>query len=273
MNSAHDEPQLSQKELCGLFVTGTDTGVGKTFVTGAIVAALRADGINAGVWKPVQSGALLGSGTTDAERLLQMTGIREHSKAVAPYTFEAPLTPMLAARQVGVKLSLEEIIRAGDSLIHRYEVMFIEGAGGLAVPLTEHDMVIDLIAKLGVPALIIARNGLGTINHTLLTVSLLRQRKIPVIGVVMNDADQTARLDDPSIMTNGSLIEQYGGVRVLGSFPRLQGIPERDKLIQTVRSRIDLTLIRTAIESQTIRESGYSRCEVERDNGLDGTGT
>ena len=112
---------------------------------------------------------LLAAELTDAERLLKSTGINERPEAVAPFTFEAPLTPMLAAKQAGVTLTLNELIAAGLPLTKRYEALLIEGAGGVAVPLTEDALMVDLISELGIPALIVARSGLGTINHTLLT--------------------------------------------------------------------------------------------------------
>ncbi|MBW7461057.1 dethiobiotin synthase, partial [Paenibacillus sepulcri] len=91
--------QTNAQPIRGLFVTGTDTGVGKTVVTAAIAAALRAEGRNVGVWKPVQSGSTFGSGRTDAQQLLKSTGIDELPEAVAPFSFAAPLTPLLAARE------------------------------------------------------------------------------------------------------------------------------------------------------------------------------
>ena len=110
-------------------------------------------------------------------------------EAVAPFTFEAPLTPLLAAKQAGVTLTMKELIAAGEPLTDRYDALLIEGAGGVAVPLTEDALVVDLISVLRIPALIVARSGLGTINHTLLTVSFLQQRAIPIIGVIMNDGE------------------------------------------------------------------------------------
>ncbi|AVF24214.1 dethiobiotin synthase [Paenibacillus larvae] len=208
--------KVNPEVIRGLFVTGTDTDVGKTVVTMAITAMLRADGLNVGVWKPVQSGAPLGSGITDAERLLQSTGIDEPPEMVAPFTFEAPLTPMLAAKQAGVTLTLKELVAAGVPLIKRYEALVIEGAGGVAVPITNDALVADLIAELRVPALIVARSGLGTINHTLLTVSWLRHYKIPIVGVIMNDGELTDLPEDSSIATNAELIEYYSGLKVLG---------------------------------------------------------
>lgn len=232
----------------GLFVTGTDTGVGKTMVTAAITAALRAEGLNAGVWKPVQSGALLGSGVTDAERLLQGSGINERPEAVAPFTFEAPLTPMLAAKRAGVTLTLKELIAAGEPLAKRYEALLIEGAGGVAVPLTDDALMVDLIAELQVPALIVARSSLGTINHTLLTASFLRHRAIPIVGVIMNDGGLMERYDDPSVATNAELIEQYSGLKVLGRFPRLYSEANSENLIHIIRKTIQLVPIRQALQ-------------------------
>ncbi|WP_029881390.1 MULTISPECIES: dethiobiotin synthase [unclassified Paenibacillus] len=236
----------------GLFVTGTDTDVGKTIVTGALAAALRAEDLNVGIWKPVQSGALLGSGETDAERLLQYSGIHERAEDVASFTFQAPLTPMLAAKQDGVDITLQEIITAGQPLIHRFESVLIEGAGGVAVPLTEDSLVVDLISELRIPALIVARSGLGTINHTLLTVSYLQQHGVPIIGFILNDGDSNEMYNDSSAATNAELIERYCGISFIGRFPRLTGEINTELLIQVIREKIQLTPIRQAITVQSM---------------------
>jgi len=238
-------------QIRGLFVTGTDTGVGKTVVTAALAAALRAQRLNVGVWKPVQSGTLLGSGASDAERLLQYTGMNERAEAVAPFTFEAPLTPLLAAKQAGLTLTLQEIVAAGEPLMNRYESLLIEGAGGVAVPLTDDALVADLIAELRIPALIVARSGLGTINHTLLTVSFLRQYKIPVLGFILNDGESAEIHDDPSIATNAELIERYSGIKFLGRFPCLHDETNTETLIRTVREMIQITTIRQTLAVQS----------------------
>lgn len=236
----------------GLFVTGTDTSVGKTVVTAAITAMLRAEGLNVGVWKPIQSGASLGSGLTDAERLLKSTGIIDRPEAVAPFSFKAPLTPMLAAKQAGVNLTLKEIIAAGVPLAKRYEALVIEGAGGVAVPLTDDSLMVDLIAELRLPALIVARSSLGTINHTLLTASFLRKREVPIVGILLNDGESSELHDDPSVATNAQLIEQYSGLKVLGRFPRLHAEATSETLIHTVRKTIQFAPIREAFAVQTI---------------------
>ncbi|MFF2910729.1 dethiobiotin synthase [Paenibacillus sp. NPDC057934] len=244
--------KTNHETVRGLFVTGTDTDIGKTVITAAITATLRSEGVNAGVWKPIQSGAPLGSGLTDAERLLKSTGINERPEAVAPFTFEAPLTPMLAARQAGVNLTLQEIIAAGLPLTKRFEALLIEGAGGVAVPLTDDALIVDFISELRVPALIVARSGLGTINHTLLTASFLRDRGVPIVGIILNDGESMEPHDDPSVATNAQLIEQYSGLKVLGRFPRLQAEAAPETLISIVRETIQFTPIKEAIANQTI---------------------
>ncbi|MEW9701117.1 dethiobiotin synthase [Paenibacillus sp. SI8] len=241
MNKANAE------QIRGIFVTGTDTGVGKTVVTAALARVLRAEGLNAGVWKPVQSGALLGSGGTDAERLLTSTGIDEQPEAVAPFSFEAPLTPLIAAKQAGVTLTLKELIAAGKPLAERYEALLVEGAGGVAVPLTDDALVADLIAALRIPALIVARPNLGTINHTLLTASFLQHRAVPIVGVILNDGELTELHSDPSLAMNAELIEQYSGLKVLGRLPRLHAEANSEALMQTVKKTIQLAPIRQAL--------------------------
>jgi len=245
--------QANTETIRGIFVTGTDTDVGKTVVTAAITAMLRAEGLNAGVWKPIQSGARLGSGLTDAERLLKSTEINERPEAVAPFTFEAPLTPMLAAKQAGVTLTMKDLIDAGIPLTKRYEALIIEGAGGVAAPLTDNALVADLISELRIPALIVAHSRLGTINHTLLTASFLQQRRIPIIGVILNDGELIESHEDPSVTSNARLIEQYSGLKVLGRIPNLQAEATSKMLIHTVRNTIQFAPIREALAVQLMR--------------------
>lgn len=241
------------KRFNGLFVTGTDTGVGKTVITAALAASLRAEGMNCGIWKPVQSGALLGSGMTDAERLIRASGIDDTPESVASFTFEAALTPMLAARQAGVAFTMEQLIARGEPLTKRYDALLVEGAGGVAVPLTDSELVTDLITELRIPVLIVARSGLGTINHTLLTAMFLRGRSIPIAGVILNDGEQSQRLDngDPSEAFNAELIERYGGIKVLGRFPSLQGNLIGEALAAVFRENIQMKPIQEAIGLHT----------------------
>lgn len=238
----------------GIFVTGTDTGVGKTVITGALVAALRAEGHNVGIWKPVQTGGLLGDGTTDAELLLKYTGMDSYAEDFTSFTFEAPLTPMLAAKQAGLNITLQDIFGAGESILHRYDFVLIEGAGGVAVPITKDALTTDLIAELQTPVLIVARSGLGTINHTLLTMEYLERRGISILGFILNDGLSCELCLDPSVETNGRIIEQYSGIPCLGRFPELTGEIDPKRLIHALQSTINLSPVRDTLTIQKMEE-------------------
>ena len=199
----------------GLFVTATDTGVGKTEVACALLGAARAAGVDAVGMKPAQSGATPGE-PSDAERLLEASGRVEPLEAICPYALQAPLAPAVAARLEGREISLSRILEAAHALAARHAAVLVEGAGGLLVPLTERETYADLAAALGLPVLVVARAGLGTINHTALTVEALRRRGLPIAGIVLN---RTAREDDPSVPHNAGEIARLTGVAPAALLP------------------------------------------------------
>ncbi len=199
----------------GLFVTGTDTGVGKTEVACALVAGWRARGLDVGVMKPAQSGVEDGE-PTDADRLRDAAGGADPLALVCPYSLRAPLAPAVAARLEGVEISLAHLVACAGELARRHQALLVEGAGGLLVPLTESHTYADLAAALGLPVLLVARAGLGTVNHAALTCEALRARGLAVAGVVLNRATAAA---DPSEPHNAGEIERLTGVRVIASLP------------------------------------------------------
>lgn len=189
----------------GYFVTATDTGVGKTVVAAGLAAALRARGRDVGVFKPVQSGALAGDPAGDAAIL----------GADCVYAFAAPVAPLVAARAEGKVVELEPIVARGRELAGRHELLLVEGAGGLLAPLSEELDVAGLAAALRLPLLIVARAGLGTVNHTLLTIEAARARGLEIAGIVLNGEA------DASTAENAGMIEERSGVRVLAKVPWL----------------------------------------------------
>jgi dethiobiotin synthetase len=179
----------------GFFVTGTDTGVGKTVVAGGLARALRARGASVATFKPVQSGALADDLTGDAALL----------GATCVYALEAPVAPIVAARRAGVTIELEQILRAADRLVAAHDVLVAEGAGGLLVPLAPNLLVADLARALGLPLVVVARAGLGTVNHVLLTLEAAAARGLDVVAVVLSgEADEST--DD-----NAALIRSSAG--------------------------------------------------------------
>jgi dethiobiotin synthetase len=203
----------------GVFVTGTDTGIGKTLACGVLLAGLRRLGYAAITQKWVQTGC---TEPEDVLAHLALAGINRAEVAdllpdLCPYCLPLPASPHLAAAAVGVELDPSVIIAAYARLNARCAPVLVEGAGGVLVPLAPERLIVDLAAMLRLPALVIAPNRLGTINHTLLTLEALRTRQIPVLGVVMN---RLCPQEDPRILQdNPRTIARLGGVEILGELP------------------------------------------------------
>jgi len=201
-----------------LFVTGTDTNIGKTVLSALLCAAL--DGV---YWKPIQTGACQG---TDRERVMEWAGLPAEKTAPECYSFDLPLSPHLAARPSGVTIDLARIrkpeLRSGCPLI-------VEGAGGVLVPLNDSELMLDLMRHLEIPVVVAARTSLGTINHTLLTLAALRNARLDVKGVVMIGDENN---------DNRRSVERYGRVPVIGRIPVLATI-NRTALLQVYDTYFD----------------------------------
>src|SRR3954449_5736209 len=190
----------------GVFVTGTDTGVGKSVLSAAIAAALRARDENVTACKPVLTGVDEAPGEWAPEEVLLAAAAGQDPRDVAPLRFGPPVSPHLAAEQAGVELDLPALLPRIEA-----EVLVVEGVGGLLVPLGPHTSVRDLAAAIGLPVVIAARPGLGTINHTLLTLEAARAGGLDVRAVVL-----TPWPEEPSDMewSNAATIGERGGVDV-----------------------------------------------------------
>jgi len=193
-------PKLPDK----FFVTGTDTGIGKTLVSAMLTIGLHAD-----YWKPVQSG--LDEGMTDTQRVKKWTRFDDSHFHKETYLLSEPLSPHASAAIDGVTIQMRNFQIPEP----RHEYLIVEGAGGLMVPLNDQDMIIGLIKMLKLPVLLVARSSLGTINHTLLTLEQLRRYDIRVLGVVLNGPDNPG---------NTEAIEKYGDVNVFGTVQALEEI-------------------------------------------------
>ncbi len=204
----------------GVFVTGTDTGVGKTWVAAGIAAVWRRWGLSAGYFKPVQSGCPEEDGRlvpTDARFAMDLAGLPEPLELLTPVALRLPLAPGVAAARDGVEVSLDRIARAWGELAGRYDLLVTEGAGGLYVPLRDNDfLVLDMARWLRLPVIVVARAGLGTINHTVLTVKAAQQAGVPVAGVVINRYPAKPSLAEE---TNPEVIAALTDTPILGKVP------------------------------------------------------
>ncbi len=203
-----------------VFVTGTDTGVGKTAVTAALAALLWEKGLLTGVIKPFQTGTEL-DGLGDAEFIYGFLGRDCVLSEVSPCRLRAPLSPYRAASIEGVKIPLGDIIEHTRDYISRNDVTLIEGAGGLCVPITESYMMVDLAVDLGAPVVVVARPGLGTLNHTALSLEYARQKGARVLGVVINDFPES---EDIASATNPAVLREVFSVNILGVLPHFPGL-------------------------------------------------
>lgn len=209
----------------GIFVTGTDTGVGKTIVAATLARLLRMKGIRVGVMKPVTSGCREENGvivSDDALLLCQAAGI-PYSEDVALYRLREAVAPAEAAKVENIQIVFSDIKAAYERLAAAYDYVVIEGAGGLMVPLSGGLLVGDLARELGLPLLVVARPGLGTINHTVLTCFAAQQMGLGVAGVIVNGMPDNPGLAERSAPHHiGSLC----GAPVLGIWPQRDEVDE-----------------------------------------------
>jgi dethiobiotin synthetase len=207
----------------GLFVTGTDTGVGKTYVAARIAGALVASGCRVGVYKPVASGCRRQGAelvSDDAVALWESAGCPGTLHHACPQRFEAALAPHLAARAAGQEISSEQLRTGLDYWQKRSDVLVVEGAGGLLSPLGDDEYIADLAADFGLPLIVVADNTLGTIHRTLATlvVAATCRDGLPVAGVILNEP-RPRDAADASAQTNLEELRARCVPPVLGLVP------------------------------------------------------
>lgn len=207
----------------GVLVTGTDTGVGKTAVSAGLLAALRRRGVPVAALKLVETGWSGGPDgwPPDGACLVRAAGLTLPREQVVPYALPEPLAPTVAARRAGVTIDPARLEAAYTALARQYGLVLVEGAGGLAVPVTDALNMADLAAAWRLPVLVVARPGLGSINHTVLTVCYARAKGLQVLGVVINGYPATPGVAE---VTNPAVIAAMTGVPLLGVLPHLPDV-------------------------------------------------
>lgn len=227
------------------FVTGTDTGVGKTVVTSAIAAycSLRKH-LDVGVMKPFESGLPVRAGDLsrgDALLLKEASGSPDALSVIRPYAFEAPLAPEAASERAHVEIDIAVVDAVYRRLAQSHHVLLVEGAGGILVPIRRDFFFIDLVKGWKIPVVIVSRLGLGAINHTLLTCRYLLHEGVAVAGVVLNDTDGKA---DQAKGHNAEMLSRYLDAPLLGVFPHHGGMagahPDRELLARLAGQYLDM---------------------------------
>jgi len=216
--------------MTGLFVTATDTGVGKTWVACALARAAARRGLRVAAMKPCETGD-----GDDGARLIEAAGRALDPELARPYQFHLPASPEVAARAEGSVVDVARIEAAFARLTRDADFTIVEGAGGLLVPVAPGVLMADLARRLALPLLIVARAALGTVNHTLLTIEAARARQLPIAGVVLCRAVETAGPEEP---TNPEAIAAWGHVPILGLFPHgRDGDAVADRVLDQIQPR------------------------------------
>ncbi len=217
--------RLMQSLKQGYFITGTDTDVGKTLAAAWLMLHLDAD-----YWKPVQCGL---DPQTDKQSVEGITGMSESRFHTEEYKLSTPLSPHEAAKRENVEILMEDF-----KLPETSRPLVVEGAGGLAVPLNKDKFIIDLIAQLGLPSILVCRSGLGTINHTLLSLDAMRAWGLEIAGLIMSGEKSPH---------NRAALEEYGGVPIIAEIDYLETINKEALL--AIKPEIDLAeLIKISID-------------------------
>ncbi|WP_077706515.1 dethiobiotin synthase [Virgibacillus dokdonensis] len=209
----------------GIFITGTDTDVGKTVIASGIAATLKEKKLDVGVFKPLLSGISRNHANSDTSLLKHMSQTSLTHAEITPYEFSQPLAPSVAAQLEDKEICMQAVLDHWKKIKDRHDFFIVEGAGGISVPLGKDFLVSDLAIALKLPILIVARPNLGTVNHTYLTVYYAKQVGIPIVGIVINGKSNQPNIDE---ITNPKLMEDMCGVPVLGVTPKLKKLTERD---------------------------------------------
>ncbi len=205
----------------GLFITGTDTGVGKTLVACGLASALRELGYKIGVMKPAETGCQNIEGELfpqDAFYLKEASGSEEPLHRICPYRLSSPLAPSVAAEEAGIEIHFSLLNRLYKEMSRSNDLTLVEGAGGLSVPLHSRSTYTDLVRRLDLPVIVVVANRLGAINHTLLTLEHASRNGIEVVGYIVNNLESHP---SPAAKTNTRSLKALTSITCLGEIPHL----------------------------------------------------
>lgn len=228
----------------GFFVTGTDTGVGKTVIAAALIKAVGLLGLKACGMKPIETGCIRKGDAMVPSDGMFLKGIARMDEAVShitPCCFEHELAPMVSAEIEGSPVNLDKIRKAFDELTKAYQSIVVEGIGGLLVPINKNYFVLDLARELGLPLIVVSRPGLGTINHTLLTINYALKEGLNVAGIIINYTYSSE--GSMAEETNPRVIKQLSPVPLIGIFPYLHAMSD-EAFEKAVLKNLDMDIIR-----------------------------
>lgn len=221
------------------FITGTDTGVGKTTITAALAACIQKLGVDVGVMKPIATGIPQKSGfrSSDVSVLCDACETNDAEDLVNPIFMPLPASPYDVSKILDLKFDKEIIFENFQKLKDKHKMLLVEGIGGIMTPLSKNYFVVDMIKNMGLETIIVARSTLGTLNHTMMTVKICHQYEIPIKGIIINNYDEkggTAEKNSPST------IHEITNIPILGILPFVRDYRNVEMMISHVEKNIDL---------------------------------
>lgn len=233
----------------GFFITGTDTGVGKTIITSGIAAVFKEKQINIGVYKPLLSGISRENPESDTHLLKEASETSLTHEEITPFVYKDPLAPYVAGKQEERSIYLKDVLQHWDRIKGKHHYFLVEGAGGISVPLGPDFLVSDLITALDLPAIIVTRPNLGTINHTFLTVKYAESLGIKIAGIIINGKNSGFDLAEE---TNPEVIAKQCGVPILGVTPKLEEL-NKEAVKEMIKEHIDLSKLINQMEMEAMK--------------------
>lgn len=222
-----------------LFITGTDTDVGKTYVTAGIAVTLRQMGIDIGVMKPFAAGKAQKKGfkSEDVEILSNAAQVSDPEKLINPQFFPIPASPYTAWKTLKTKPKVNTILSSFKKLSKIHDMILVEGMGGILTPILKEYYVTHLIKDLKIPAIIVARSKVGTVNHTMMTVMMCHKYHIPIKGIIINDFEDGYKISELK-----RDLENLTGVKVLGTIPFIEDMSDKS-LYKIFKKNLDFKII------------------------------
>jgi dethiobiotin synthetase len=226
--------------LKSLFITGTDTDVGKTYITAGLAVTFRKMGIDVGVMKPFAAGTAQKKGfkSEDIEILSNAAQVTDPENLVNPQFFPIPASPYTAWKNLKIKPKINSVLSSFKSLSKIHSMILVEGMGGIMTPILKNYFVTDLIKDMKIPAILVTRTKVGTVNHTMMTVKMCEKYKIPIKGIIINDFDSDGYKTKELTRDLTSLT----GVPILGSIPFINDLSDAS-LYRIFKKNLDLKLL------------------------------
>ena len=221
------------------FVTGTDTGVGKTAITAGIAGSLHKLGINVGIMKPIATGYPQKAGykSSDVTILAEAAGIKDPEELINPVFLPIPTSPYDATKLLSVPIEMPSILTKFKKLLSLHDVMLIEGIGGVMTPITKNFFVADMIKAMAIETIIVTRATLGTLNHTVMTCKTCKDYDIKVKGLVINNFDEKGSSAEKSAPTT---LYELTGINIIGIIPFIKDLNQIDKMVEMVSKKVDV---------------------------------